>query len=79
MTNTRAERALTQEDVEVLLEDLAVEQRQVDELRMEVTTLKREVEIWQKRSFRAEQEAMRWKTTADEWRHEFMKRGKGRS
>jgi hypothetical protein len=33
MTSTRAERALTQEDVEVLLEELASEQRQVDDLR----------------------------------------------
>jgi len=41
MTSTRAERALTQEGVEVLLEELASEQRQVDDLRREVATLKR--------------------------------------
>jgi hypothetical protein len=70
MAKSQPKRVLTQADVEVLLEEYEAEKSRVNELRMEVAALKREVEIWQKRSSeRAEQEALRWKTTSDEWRH----------
>jgi hypothetical protein len=79
MAKSQPKRVLTQADVEVLLEEYEAEKGRVNELRMEVAALKREIEIWQKRSERSEQEALRWKKTADEWRIEFMKRSKGES
>jgi hypothetical protein len=46
------------------------------DLERENAALKREVEQWARRAERAEKESLRWRTTADEWRHEWMKRGR---
>jgi chromosome segregation ATPase len=76
MTSTSTKtKMVPQADVDELLEEIAIKTGMLSDLRLEVAALKREVDSWHRRAERAEKEALRWKTTADEWRHEWMKRG----
>lgn len=53
--------------------ELTVRTTQLEMLKQELGTLKRELVRWQARAERAEKEAIRWKATADEWRLEYTK------
>jgi hypothetical protein len=79
MTSSSSKREpISGEELEELLDELAVAIGTVKDLQLENAALKREVTSWQKRSDRAEMECLKWKTTAHEWRHEWMKRTRER-
>jgi regulator of replication initiation timing len=60
-------------DVAELLEELAIATKELANLQIENAALKREVDCWHRRAERAEKEAVKWKTMADEWRAEFTR------
>jgi regulator of replication initiation timing len=60
-------------DVAELLEELAIATKELADLQIENAALKREVDCWHRRAERAEKEAVKWKTMADEWRAEFTR------
>jgi hypothetical protein len=75
MTSTSTKTGMVpQADVDELLEELAIKSSELLDTKLEIASLKREVDCWHKRAECAEREALKWKKTCDEWRHEWMKR-----
>jgi hypothetical protein len=46
----------------------------VQALKGDNDSLRRELDIWHRRARRAELEAEKWKTTAGEWKREFLEK-----
>lgn len=62
------------QDIALVLENLAAAVNEVEAAKQEITKLKRELGVWQRRTKRAELECLKWKATAEEWRREWAKR-----
>ena len=73
-TSTKIAPAISEAELQELLEEIAIRTAELEDAKKEIVTLKRELATWQGRAERAETAAMKWKMTADEWRHECMKK-----